>query len=612
MTFQKFVSELKKRNVHRVATVYAVTGWLIIQIIATINEPLNLPDKIDTVTIILVAIGFPIALIIAWVFELTPTGIQKTNDTEVSEGFNDLTKRKLNRLTIVILLLVLSLMVMERIFLVGSGFYTNSDLSKVVDTEKSVIVLPFLDISPEKDQEWFSDGLTDELLNSLSRVPELRVIARTTSFALKAKELSVQKIADSLNVNYLVEGSVRKAGDKIKVTAQLIDPRLDAHIWSNTFEKEFVDIFDIQQAIAEGISRALNIYFNDEMKSEMFSSGTKNADAYEAYLRGNELFNLAHSREEPGDLILLLDSANNFYQEATRLDPGFAAVYYKHQDVYMHYLIHSPKSRPQNLTETQVFDIIKQDIANARKLAKSRGEEIFYELENATISNDWSRVPMLFDELFNNKEYLNEVSRLGLGWTNGLFIVLDREEIGLEILKENLKSDPLNRETMSYIYRYLTAQNRLDTAQLLYRKDHLNERDLLWEIFNLPEKTDEIISVIPTEKMTYELLFAQLISDTIEPELFARITSSNSSMKDYYFSSLCYAARGNQQKADSIASIIDASFLGPTKLSDYLLFSYGKIPFRLSATPNFSARLKEAGISDLVAYEKEHFLTFGR
>jgi TolB-like protein len=614
MNIQKLISELKRRNVLRVATVYAVTGWLIIQVVAVINDPLSLPEKFDTVVIICVAVGLPIAMIVAWIFELTPKGIKKTDEVEVSEGFNDHTKRNLNRVTIAILVVAISLVVFERIFLVGSGFYDDQNPSDSIEIqEKSVVVLPFLDFSPDSGQEWFADGLTDELLNSLSRVPELRIIARTTSFALKGKELSVQKIADSLNVDYLVEGSIQKVDNRIKVIAQLINPELDDHIWSNTYEKEFVDIFDIQLDIAEGISGALNIYFDDDKREKMFSTGTRNADAYEAYLRGNELFTRAHSDDQEGDLQTLLDSANTFYQEGIRLDPNFAALYYKHQDLYVHYLIHFAKDTwPEGLTENKIVDIVRRDFSNADKLAKTRGERIFYKLENATISNDWSSVPALLAELESKEEYLKDMSRMGLGWTNGLLITLDREDIGLKILELELLSDPLNRRTKDQVYQYLTSQNKLDSARAWYKKEIDNAPDLFWELLHAPEKIDEILSLIKSQENSFASFYAGLLTNTTDLAELDRITErlTNDERGKFIFS-VFYAALGEQEKADSIVSSIDDSFLGPTKLTDYLHFANGKIHFNLSATPNFSARLKEAGITDLAAYEEEHRLRFG-
>jgi TolB-like protein len=483
----------------------------------------------------------------------------------------------------------------------------------VASQEKSVVVLPFLDFSPDKDQEWFADGLTDELLNSLSRVQELRVIARTTSFALKGKDLSVQKIADSLNVNYLVEGSIQKVGNKVKVIAQLIDPKLDDHIWSNTFEMEFVDIFKIQEDIAEGIANTLNIYFDDETRQDMFATGTKNADAYEAYLRGNKYFNLAHSEQKDlrDDFLKYLDTANTFYQEGIRLDPNFAAVYYKHQDLYTHYLIHYPKSDwPVGLTEEKVIDIVRRDFSNAEKLAKTRGERIFYELENATISNDWSAIPILLDELESNEAYLRDMSRLGLGWTSGILISADREDVGLKILGHEILSDPLNRNAKGMIYIYLTAQNKLDSARAWHKKELDNDPDLIWELFHAPEKLNELLPLIKSQPESYASFYAAYLTNTQDRSQLDRQAAQAIADRNKFYISLLYAAMGEQHKADSIVSGIDTSFLGPTKLSDFLHLTQGKIHFSLAAAPNFAARLKEAGITDLAAYEEEHRLKF--
>jgi TolB-like protein len=615
MNFQKLISELKRRNVLRVATVYAVTGWLIIQVVAVINDPLSLPEKFDTVVIICVAVGLPIVMIVAWIFELTPKGIKKTDEVEVSEGFNDHTKRNLNRVTIAILVVALSLVIFERIFLVGSGFYDDQNPSDSIEIqEKSVVVLPFLDFSPDSGQEWFADGLTDELLNSLSRVPELRVIARTTSFALKGKELSVQKIADSLNVDYLVEGSIQKVDNRIKVIAQLINPELDDHIWSNTYEKEFVDIFDIQQDIAEGISGALNIYFDDDKREEMFSTGTRNADAYEAYLRGNELFTKAHSADQDSDLLTLLDSANTFYQEGIGLDPNFAALYYKHQDLFVHFPFHFGKDAwPEGLTENKIVDIIGRDFRNARRLAKTRGEQIFYELETATISNNWRAFPKLLAELKSDPASIKSMSRFdGLGWTCGVLIALDQEDIALKVLELQLSSDPLNRGTKFHIFNFLTAQNKLDSARAWHKREMGGSPNPFWELLHSPEKLEELLPDIQSQtEQSFGSFYADILTGKKGMDELNQIMNRVTDDRGKFFFSIFYAALGEQEKVDSIASQIDNSFLGPSKLSDYINGTAGKFPFRLSAVPNYTARLKEAGITELNAYEEDHRLRFG-
>jgi hypothetical protein len=184
------------------------------------------------------------------------------------------------------------------------------------------------------------------------------------------------------------------------------------------FREKFVDIFDIQEDTAEGIANALNKYFDDEKREDMFSRGTQNADAYEAYLRGNKLFGRAYSAPRLGDdnLLKYLASANTLYQEGIRLDPNFTAVYYRHQDLYVHYLLHHPKNTwPEDLTKNKVVDILRRDFSNAVKYGNTTGERIFYALENTLIANDWSWGPALLTELESKEEYLKSMGKLGLG-----------------------------------------------------------------------------------------------------------------------------------------------------------------------------------------------------
>jgi len=267
-----FFEELKRRNVFKVATAYGIVSWLLIQISDTVFPRLHLPDWTVTFVIILVLIGFPIALIFTWSFELTPEGIKKTEEVDKNRSFTKRTGAKLNRIIIGVLILALGYFIYESRFSKSSET-TESVIATSENTtvEQSVAVLPFADLSEKKDQEWFSDGLTEEILNSLARLPQLKVASRTSAFEFKGTNEDIKIIADKLGVAHIVEGSVRRIGDQLKLTAQLIRASDGFHIWSQTYDRSTADLFEVQEDIAEKIANALDIYLDEQKRQLMFS-----------------------------------------------------------------------------------------------------------------------------------------------------------------------------------------------------------------------------------------------------------------------------------------------------------------------------------------------------
>ncbi|MDX1585572.1 MAG: serine/threonine-protein kinase, partial [Balneolaceae bacterium] len=213
--------------------------------------------------------------------------------------------------------------------------YFNENIQPPTEEQPaSVAVLPFKDFSEEGNQQWFSDGLTEEIINYLSKLPELTVTARTSSFIFQSSNLPIRIIADSLNVNHIVEGSVRRSEDQMRISVQLIRAEDSKNLWSETYDQEVDSVFKVQQVIAEDIASALNVYLDNEKRNLMFAYGTRNAKAYDAYLRGVKQWAEAHDPVKPS----LLWEANKWLEKAYQQDPTFAAPYYYHHDAYAHYL----------------------------------------------------------------------------------------------------------------------------------------------------------------------------------------------------------------------------------------------------------------------------------
>ncbi len=270
-----FFRELRERRVIRVGIGYLVGAWLAMQLVDVIFPAMGLPDWSIALMLGILAAGFPLALILSWVFDVTPRGIQRTGGTaqpEVAETTYEVTS--------------------------ASG--------------PSIAVLPFPDMSAEKDQEHFCDGLTEELLNVLTRVPNLRVASRTSSFSIKNKDVDLKAVAQKLQVAHILEGSVRKSGNRVRITAQLIEVATDSHLWSETYDRELDDIFAIQDDIAARILEALQCRLGIE---QLADPTTQNPKAYEYFLRGRGYAISGGDRDR--------ELAVEMFQKAVELDPGF-------------------------------------------------------------------------------------------------------------------------------------------------------------------------------------------------------------------------------------------------------------------------------------------------
>ncbi len=266
------ISELRRRNVIRMAVLYAIAAWLIMQVAEVIMDLANLPDWIGTTTLWLLAVGFPIALIFSWFYEITPEGLSLEKDVDRAESITHVTGRRLDFIVISLLCAAVILFAYDKWWMQGPP-------------EKSIAVLPFENMSGDPGQEYFSDGLAEELLNLLARIPELRVTSRSSAFFYKGKKFKIADVGRELNVGHILEGSVRRSGDTVRITAQLIDVTTDAHLWSQTWDRTFDDIFIIQDEIAEAVVDALKISLLGDTPRALETT----PEAYALYLQGRSL-----------------------------------------------------------------------------------------------------------------------------------------------------------------------------------------------------------------------------------------------------------------------------------------------------------------------------------
>jgi len=324
-----FIAELKRRNVIRVGIAYIVVAWLVLQFSDVVLNNIEAPGWIFQVIMLFLAIGFALVLLFAWAFELTPEGIKRESEVDRSKSIRSKTGRKLDRSIILILVLALSYFIYEKLNRPEPGL-TEAPATVVTDvadvavaiaesTDHSIAVLPFVNISADPEQEYFSDGISEELLNLLVPLKGLKVASRTSSFSYKGSDLSLAEIAAELKVGHVLEGSVRKSGSRVRITAQLIDASDDRHLWSETFDRELVDIFAIQDEIANAIVVALRTELGilQDVQPIKVVVETENLDAYQLYLKARALF-IARQ-----DFLVSID----LFQQATRLDPKFARAW---------------------------------------------------------------------------------------------------------------------------------------------------------------------------------------------------------------------------------------------------------------------------------------------
>ncbi len=320
----RFFQELRRRNVFRVGVAYVVVSWLILQVIETVSEPLGLPTWTEAFFIVLLATGLPLVLIFAWAFELTPEGLKKTKDVAKEESVTADTGKKLNYAIIAVLVIALGYFIWERQVLVEQSQSTAASAGdgagEVVQTAgvASVAVLPFVNMSADPEQEYFSDGISEELLNLLAKIPELRVPARTSSFQFKGQNLDISEVARQLNVKHVLEGSVRKADVRIRVTAQLIEADTGYHLWSDTYDRELTDIFHIQDEISESIVAALSETLGLREESAPHVTST-DPEAYNAFLLGQHLI----KKRTKTDIELAIPN----YEKAVSIDPDYAPAH---------------------------------------------------------------------------------------------------------------------------------------------------------------------------------------------------------------------------------------------------------------------------------------------
>lgn len=331
-------SELKRRNVFRVVAAYIIVAWLVMQVGETMAPALHLPSWVPSALAFFLILGFPVAIVLSWAFEITPQGIKLETSVDPDGPPRKLSGRKLDFAIIALLVVVILFLAFDK-FVLGTAQEAGSDAVSedvqypaevdmpAADAVPSIAVLAFEDMSPQKDQAYLSDGVAEEVLNALAQISDLRVISRSSAFAYKDKEINLPTVARDLSVEYILEGSVRKDGNRVRITAQLIDAVADTHVWSETYDRTLDDIFAVQEDVAHGVVASLRATLSPRLVERMSARTTDNLAAYELYLQAREAFNRRDAVSN--------QDAVRLFTAATELDPNYALAWAGLADGYV-------------------------------------------------------------------------------------------------------------------------------------------------------------------------------------------------------------------------------------------------------------------------------------
>ncbi len=327
--------QLKQRNVFRVAALYLAVSWLILEPVHVVFHMLDVPLWANRLVLLVMALGLAVTLIFSWVYEITPEGFKLTAEVPVGRSIRQSTRRRLDLAIIAVLAVALTYFVADKFWIsrrVAPPLPTASEtVAHGVDEHPqsadsfappphSIAVLPFINLSGDKDQEYFSDGLTEELLNSLAGINNLRVAARTSAFSFKGRDNDIGLIGRKLNVATVLEGSVRRSANTLRVTAQLINTVTGFHLWSSTYDRQLGDVLKLQTEIATAVADALEVTLLDDVGARIERGGTHNGAALDAYMRGSQAYSIGSDAKA-------VEAAIAAYSEAIRLDPRYALAY---------------------------------------------------------------------------------------------------------------------------------------------------------------------------------------------------------------------------------------------------------------------------------------------
>ena len=447
-----FFAELKRRNVYKVAVAYAVVGWLLVQVTTQVFPIFEIPNWALRLIVLAIIIGFPIALVMAWAFELTPEGIKRTEDVDLAQ-----VRTKAHAW---IYIVVVGAVVSISLFFIGRYTVGNKTTPRLSETaigssipQKSIAVLPLLNESGDPRDEYFSDGLSEELIAALGQIRDLKVIGRSSSFRFKDKKEEPKTIGEKLGVSTLLEGTVRKQGDKVRIVAELINAADGTELWSRIFDRELKDIFAVQAEIAKAVAASLELTLLGIKDAVATNASTKSVEAHNAYLQGHFYF----ARRNVEDY----RKAITFFDQATRLDPDYALAYAERSEAW-----------------TFIGDLNTEQKKDAWAAAKRDAEKavaVGPNLAEAHAALGWVRffVEWKFAEGLAELRRAKELAPANPTANDLLarvLVYLGQIQEAEKLARQAIELDPLAYLARGNLARILLAEGKLDEADAAARK----------------------------------------------------------------------------------------------------------------------------------------------
>lgn len=462
----RFFGELKRRNVIRVAVAYVAGSWLLVQVADVLFPLYDLDEALITTMITILAIGLPLVVVFSWIYQLTPEGLKLDKEVDQEAAALQPVRKTADRAIIVVLLLAVGFFAVDKFVLDPSRDAAEveiaaevavkqalDELEKSGPPKNSIVVLPFLDISPNRDQEYFSDGITDELLGLLSRSTDLRVSSRTSAFAYKGRNLPVSQIAERLKVSYVLEGSIRMSGNDVRITAQLIDAGDDVQLWSQSFDRKLEDIFAVHSEIAARVIKELREPLGAISEGPQREQPTENVEAYTYYLKGRYAWN-----RRTADSI---DSALGFFQRAAALDPGYALAHAGIADVWIFrgwYSVLAPKE-----TFPKAKSAIAKALAHDDQLAEAYASRAHVKFE---FDHEWESA----ERDYQIAIALDPGYSVAHHWFGGFLSAMGRHDEGLQQALMARELDPLSMIINTWVGLRHYFARRYDVALEEYQK----------------------------------------------------------------------------------------------------------------------------------------------
>ena len=606
-------AELRRRNVFRVTAAYLVFAWLLLQVLDVVGPILGLPEAIARYLLFLLVVGIVPVVVVAWAFELTPEGLRREDGPHRAGVTMPRGRHRLDRVIMVGLALAVGVLLFDRFALrddsgdAGPAAETAARAPGPATpplapaTQKSVAALPFVAMSNGPDDDYFADGLTEEIINALTQLPDLLVTARTSAFHFKDRNLPVADIAQQLGVAHVLEGSVRRAGERLRVTAQLIRADDGFNLWSETYDRQTADSFAVQADIAEKVAHALNIYLDDALRERMHWVGTRDVEAFIAFQKGIEYYERAH--REPNQ-ISLLRQANIHFEQAIGRSPELVDAYQYHSDLYSHILLtRAAGELDGEITEDDIAQApaaLLQDYQRAARHARSAGQRGNAEFDQSLMFGHWRGLDRLGHQ---------NVALPGCDpalWLQLVAPLSSDPQAILDAFRRMAVCDPLRMRPMVHSVGILVWLGRIDEAvdmarQSLSMADHPSLSRHLALGLALRGDTDEAVamanSVIREED---ELLRVRAMLSAVRGDAAAAKRYQVDFLGKYGPNDretlIMEAAQGNRGEANRLAAAIDARPFGHVVLLQAIYDCLCGAPFDLGAAPEFAGLLVESGL----------------